>query len=157
MRKKNREIKDPAVLESILSTATICHLAMMDGNRPYLLPFNFGYHDGCLYIHAACEGKKIDLLKQNNRVCFEVTLQADVIPGEKPCHWSTRYRSIVGYGRVDIITDFDEKCQGLDILMRQQGFQGALQYEKGSVDLMVILKVTIDEMTGKQSKDWCTN
>ena len=51
MRKANQEIKDEKILDEILSGVTICRVAMMDGELPYIIPFNYGYSDGCLYIH----------------------------------------------------------------------------------------------------------
>ena len=72
MRKVNQEIKDERVLSEILSGGSICRVAMLDGDLPYIVPVNYGYSDGALYIHSAPEGKKIDLLGKDNRVCFEV-------------------------------------------------------------------------------------
>ena len=68
MRKSNQEIRDEKVLEEILAGAEICRIAMTDGDRPYMLPFNYGYKDSCIYIHSAPEGKKIGLLRKNNQV-----------------------------------------------------------------------------------------
>ena len=95
MRKTKQEITDEKVLEEILSGAEICRLAMMDGHRPYLLPFNFGYADGSLYIHSAPEGKKIELLNINNQVCFEIEDTVRIIKKEKACGWTTLYRTLL--------------------------------------------------------------
>ena len=104
MRKTNQEIRDRQVLQEILQGAVICRIAMMDGDRPYILPVNYGYSDGCLFIHSAPEGKKIDLLRKNRQVCFEVEDRPEVIKGERACDWTTRYRSVVGYGEVEILS-----------------------------------------------------
>ncbi len=82
MRKANQEITDPEIIEEILGGAEICRIAMADGDVPYLLPFNYGYRDRCIYIHSAPSGKKIDLLKKNGSVCFEVEQMARIIPRE---------------------------------------------------------------------------
>lgn len=58
MRRKDKEIKDQALLESILVKATICRLAMSENNMPYVVPLNFAYADGHLYPHSAREGQK---------------------------------------------------------------------------------------------------
>ncbi len=71
MRKKNQEIADPKIIEEILKESEICRLAMMDGDKPYILPFNYGYKDNCIYIHCAKEGKKIDLLRKNGEVNYK--------------------------------------------------------------------------------------
>ena len=64
MRRKEREIKDKKDIERILKDSRVLRLAMVDKDKPYLVPMNFGYRDGALYLHSALEGRKIDLLKK---------------------------------------------------------------------------------------------
>jgi nitroimidazol reductase NimA-like FMN-containing flavoprotein (pyridoxamine 5'-phosphate oxidase superfamily) len=156
MRKARQEIKDPTILEEILSGAILCRVAMMDGDLPYLIPFNYGYRDGALYIHSALEGKKIDLLRKDKRVCFEVEDTMEITKGDKACDWSTRYRSVVGYGTVEILSDDESKQQGLEVIMAQHGAPELLEFNQRNLDRMVILKLTITSMTGKQSSNWNT-
>jgi nitroimidazol reductase NimA-like FMN-containing flavoprotein (pyridoxamine 5'-phosphate oxidase superfamily) len=154
MRKVNQEIKDERVLSEILSGGSICRVAMMDGDLPYIVPFNYGHSDGSLYIHSAPEGKKIDLLGKNNRVCFEVEQAVQVIKREQACDWTTRYRSVVGYGTIDILTDHSSKQHGLKVIMAQYGAPELTDFSPKSLDRMVILKLTITSLTGKQSSNW---
>ena len=154
MRKANQEITDKVILEEILTRSKICRLALIDNGLPYILPFNFGYHENCIYIHSAPAGKKIDLLKENPLVCFEVEQQADTIEDEIACKWSTLYRSVVGYGNVEIVTGFEEKKSGLEIIMTQHGYKGKMEFEPKEVEFVVLLKLSISSMTGKQSGNW---
>lgn len=154
MRKTKQEITDKKVLGEILSGAVICRIGMTDGDRPYILPFNYGYRDGCIYIHSAPAGKKIDLLRKDNRVCFEIEHEASVIKDWKACKWSTRYRSVVGYGNVEIIADDAGKKHGLEVIMAQHGAPELTEFDPGNLKQMVILKLTITSMTGKQSSNW---
>ncbi len=154
MRKTNQEIKDEKILKEILSGATICRLAMMDGERPYIIPFNYGYRDGCIYIHSAPEGKKIDLLLQNPEVCFEVEDEMEILTGDRACDWTTRYRSVVGYGTVEIYSDEQSKQQGLEAIMAQHGAPELKEFNPKNLKRIVILKLSITSMTGKQSSKW---
>jgi len=154
MRKANQEITDKSVLNEILSRSKICRLGMIDNGLPYVLPFNFGFHEDCIYIHSAPAGKKIDLLKENPLVCFEVEQQADIVEDEVACKWSTLYRSVVGYGNVEIVTGFEEKKRGLEIIMTQHGYQGKMDFDTKEVEFIVLLKLKIESMTGKQSSNW---
>ena len=154
MRKNNLEITDRGILEEILSNAIICRVAMNNGAVPYLLPFNFGYRERCIYIHSAPEGKKIDLLTRNPNVSFEVEDPVSIIPGTKACNWSTRYRSVVGEGRVEILTDAGTKKKGLEVIMAQHGAPELIDFEERELDRMVILKISITSMTGKHSSNW---
>jgi nitroimidazol reductase NimA-like FMN-containing flavoprotein (pyridoxamine 5'-phosphate oxidase superfamily) len=154
MRKAEREIKDASIIEEILEGSIICRLAMMDGDMPYLLPFNYGYRDGCLYIHSAPEGKKIDLLRKDNRVCFEVEGTTGIIKSGEACNWATRFRSVIGYGTVDILSDEDSRQRGLEIIMAQHGAPELTDFNPGNLRRMVILRLTITSVTGKQSGNW---
>src|SRR6056297_506371 len=152
MKKVNQEIKDKAELEEILSNSEICRLGFMDKNSPYILPFNYGYQDNCIYIHCANKGKKIDLIKQNNYVCIEIEQSARIEKYKKACKWTTSYRSLIGYGFVKIITDEEQKRKAMDIIMKHNGASAShdLNYENNKIASMSILKVEITEMTGKQ-------
>ena len=154
MRKKNQEITDPEVIEQILQGSVVCRIAMMDGDRPYILPFNYGYEEGYIYIHCAKAGRKLDLLRRNNSVCFEMEHTAKVVEAGTACNWATVYRSVVGYGEVEIISDDNEKEKGLEIIMRTNGAAGDLVFEQKNKDAMFILKLRITELTAKQSKNW---
>ena len=72
MRRNEREITDPKIIEEIIHQATICRIALYDADYPYIVPLNYGYESGALYFHSAKEGKKIDLIRKNSRVCFEI-------------------------------------------------------------------------------------
>lgn len=154
MRKVNQEITDKTIIEEILKTATICRLGLIDYLKPYILPVNYGYKDGFIYIHSAPEGKKIEILKKNNLVCFEIEGTTKTISHETPCKWSERYQSIIGYGTVEFITDFEAKAKALEIIMHQHGASGIQIFEKKQVEFVVILKLKIDELTAKQSSNW---
>ena len=154
MRKTNQEITDPKILETILTKATIIRLAMVDNEMPYMLPFNFGYSKNCIYIHSAPTGKKIEVLRQNPQVCFELEDETATVEGDIACRWSTMYRSVIGHGKVEIVTGFDEKKQALDIIMQQHDAPANMKFDPKEVEFIVVLKLTIDSMTGKQSSNW---
>ena len=154
MRKANQEITDPKTLVAILQKATIVRLAMIDNGMPYLLPFNFGYSENCIYIHSAPAGKKIEVLRQNPQVCFEVEDETATVKGDIACRWSEMYRSVIGFGKVEIVTGFDEKQLALDTIMQQHGAPANLPFDPKEVEFIVVLKLKIDSMTGKQSSNW---
>ena len=154
MRKARQEITDRQELEEILQGSIICRMAMLDGGKPYIIPVNYGYRDGCIFIHSAPEGKKIDLLSQNQEVCFEVEDKVEIIRGERACDWTTRYRSVLGYGNVEILSDEASKQQGLEVIMAQHGAPELIEFDPKNLKRMVILKLTITSMTGKKSNNW---
>jgi nitroimidazol reductase NimA-like FMN-containing flavoprotein (pyridoxamine 5'-phosphate oxidase superfamily) len=150
MRRAEREIKDREVLEDILLKATVCRLAVCQDDVPYVVPLNFGYRDNRLYFHSAPEGRKIDTIKANPKVCFEVDVDHELVPGDVPCEWSVRYRSVIGFGQARLLEDAAEKRRGLDIILGHYG-RGPFEYPEGAIDEVAVVEVEIDSLTGKQS------
>ena len=150
MRRKDKEVIDPEIINDMLSTATVCRLAMVDDGEPYVVPVNYGYSEGALYIHSAAAGRKIEILKRNPAVCFEIETPSVILRHAEPCHWGVRARSLIGYGRVEVITDDAGKRRGLDILMAHHGKRGVNAYDEKELRAVVILKVRIERVTCKQ-------
>ncbi|MGB2828276.1 MAG: pyridoxamine 5'-phosphate oxidase family protein [Dehalococcoidales bacterium] len=150
MRKKEKEITDPAEIEQIIKQARVCRLGLVDGSEPYVVPVCFGYENNAFYFHCAPEGRKLELIKNNNQVCVEIDTDVEITGAEKPCGWSTRYRSIIGVGRAHILEDEADKARGLTVLMRQFGEKGStVAFEKA--DRTAVVRIDIENITGKKS------
>jgi len=105
MRRTDKEITNRREIDTILSKATICRIGLVGNNVAYIVPLNFGYKHNCLYFHSAPIGKKIELITKNNMVCFEVDIDYDIVNTGIPCNWSSKYVSIIGYGKARFITN----------------------------------------------------
>lgn len=154
MRRKDKEITNKKFVEEILRKSEICRIAMVDDGEPYLVPVNYGYSENDIYIHSASQGKKIDILRKNNRVCFEIDYGHEILKDALACNWSAKYRSLIGYGNVDILTDEKEKRFGLDKIMEHYGKTENIFYKEENKKNIVILKIHIEKVTMKQSGDW---
>jgi len=151
MRRKEQEILDHAELEAILHRATVCRLGLAVGDAPYVVPVSFGYQEGCLYFHSAPEGKKIEMLRQNPRVCFEVDVDEELVRKGTPCAWSIRYRSVIGWGRAAFLATEEEKRRALDVIMVHYGGATPGNYTAKALREVAVIRVAIEEMTGKKS------
>ncbi|MFN8207846.1 MAG: pyridoxamine 5'-phosphate oxidase family protein [Bacteroidales bacterium] len=151
MRRKDREITDPEVVRKILTEALICRLALMDEGEPYIVPLNFGYEDPFLYFHSAPAGRKIDILKRNNRVCFEIESEVSVTEGPEACDYTTQYRSVIGYGKVELLSDPEAIRAGLDVIMHQHGRVGKNNYKEQYMGHMLVLRLQIEQLSCKQN------
>lgn len=154
MRRKDKQITDVAIIEEILTKSEVCRIAMIDEGRPYIVPVNYGYANNVIYIHSAPAGRKMEILKKNNQVCFEIEYASEIIKNEVSCEWSAKYRSVIGYGTIEIVTDFEEKKNALDVIMAHYGKTENNIYKEKQVEFIVVLKLKIDEISGKQSGDW---
>jgi nitroimidazol reductase NimA-like FMN-containing flavoprotein (pyridoxamine 5'-phosphate oxidase superfamily) len=117
MRRKEREITEVGAMEEIIRSAQVCRLAMSVDDQPYVVPLCFGYSDGCLYFHCAREGMKLDMVRKNERVCFECDVDHDLVMSESPCEWGMKGRSVVGFGRASLIEAPEAKREALDVIM----------------------------------------
>jgi nitroimidazol reductase NimA-like FMN-containing flavoprotein (pyridoxamine 5'-phosphate oxidase superfamily) len=150
MRRAEKEIKDRGTIEDILRRAKVCRLALSDHNRPYLVPLCFGFRGDRLFFHSAREGKKIDILKENPKVCFEVDLDFQVLQADVPCESSSRYRSVVGFGTAHLLEDAEEKRKALNAIMEHYA-ERPFEYAEAEVENVAIIEVEIESLTGKQA------
>jgi len=150
MRRTDNEITDRIKIESIIQRSVVCRLGMLDENRPYIVPLCFGYKENTLYFHSANKGRKIDILKKNNTVCFEFDIDYEPIKADNPCEWAMIYKSVIGFGKAYLVDDFKAKCAALDIIMQQYSDE-TFDYPKTKIKNTLVIRVEIEHMTGKQS------
>ncbi len=150
MRREEKEIKDRGEIEDVLSRAAVCRLGLCDGDRPYVVPLCFGYKENALYFHCAGQGKKLDILRKNSNVCFEVDIDCEIVKADRPCDWGMKYESVIGYGKAVFIEDAGQKRKALDIIMQQYS-NGEFGYPEEAIKNTVVIKIEIETMTGKQS------
>jgi len=152
MRRKDKEITSVEWIEKVLESGTWLELALSDPSGwPYVLPMNYGYKNGCIIVHGARDGKKINMLKVNPKVCFNVTVDTEIIRNEHdPSEFSMKYRSVTGYGVASFIEDTEDKKDALKIIMNH--YDGPVEpMPEGILKATSVIKIEITEMTGKIS------
>lgn len=148
VRRHDREITDRQAIDEILRAAQVCRIALCDGDRPYIVPMNFGLDGNRLYFHCASEGRKLDVIRRNPQAGFEVDIDHHLVRGESACHWGCGYRSVVGFGRIRRVDDPSEKLHGLQTVMRHYGGEGC-RFSEDAVERVTVLCLEILEVTGK--------
>jgi nitroimidazol reductase NimA-like FMN-containing flavoprotein (pyridoxamine 5'-phosphate oxidase superfamily) len=93
MRRADRLVTDRAAIDEVLRRADVLHLAMTGAEGPYVVPVNFGYDGEHIWIHCAEEGRKLDLLAADPRVCFEACVDVRIVPGRQAWSDPARRRS----------------------------------------------------------------
>ena len=149
MRRRDKEITDLGKIEEVIEKATVCRLGLVDGDEPYVVPVNFGYERNTIYFHSALEGRKIDIIKKNNKVCFEIDTAVEAKTEKTSCD-TVKYRSVIGTGRVHILESKEEKTHGLKSIMRQCT-RGEYSFAEDRLDSVLVLRIDIESVTGKQS------
>ncbi len=149
MRRAEREITDRAEMEEILLKAEVIHLGLYDGKEAYVVPMNFGYADGAIYVHGAIAGRKADILKTNPRVCFETYCDYELVRGPVACSFSAQFRSVIGYGVAAVVTDDKEREKGLTAIMMKLA-KPPFYYNPEALVKTNVIKIEISSMTGKK-------
>lgn len=148
MRRKEKEMKDPDAISSVIRRSAVCRLGMSDDNQPYVIPMSFGYKEGALYFHSATEGRKIEILQKNPRVCIEFDVDCRVKTGDSACKWGFVFQSAIAFGVASFVSDLKEKQAALDVIMRQYSNE-VFTYPESALEKILIIKVNITELTGK--------
>lgn len=125
MRRADREVTDYQQIKSIIEHAKVVHIGMIDNDRPYVVPMQYGFvfADGklTLYVHCAKEGRKLDILKKNPCVFIELETNVVIVSGgDIPCKYGSEYASVMGDGTAVIVEDVAEKIVGLQLMMKTQ-------------------------------------
>lgn len=155
MRRKDRQIESKEQIEEILREGFVCHLGLVDGDQPYVVPMNYAYQDGFVYLHSASAGRKLELIRRNQKVCFEVELTTpEIAKGgkeEESCEWGTIFQSVIGTGVATILTDLEEKLDGLRAIVKKIDPEQSCNFPEGEVSATTVIRIDIKEMTGKKA------
>lgn len=135
--------------EKIISRAKVCFLALSDHHSPYIVPMNFGYHDGYFYFHSGQGGKKLEILAQNPEVAISLSLDEKLYIRHEnvACSYSMLYKSVVAFGKAEFVDDPEEKRKILNIIMKQYTEKQDFTYNDPAVINVVVFKVKIREIS----------
>lgn len=153
MRRTDREITSIGDIEEIIRKCDVCRIAMAVDNIPYMVTMNFGYVGGPekrLYFHCAREGRKLDMIRKNSRVCFEMDTDHILYRGDNGCDWGMNFKSVVGYGIISEVNDINHKIEGLNSLMSHYSGREQFSYDPRVLERTVVLRLDITEISCKK-------
>ena len=151
MRRKDLEVLDRERLVNVLDSCKVCRLGLAD-EFPYIVPMNFGYEWGdrlTLYFHSAPRGRKLDLMRQNPKVAFEMDCDHRMVTGSTACRYSYRYSCLMGTGEVRFLEDEGEKLRALKLIMRQVTGTDDYVYDEPAVRSVAVFAVDALDVIGK--------
>ncbi len=120
-----------------------------DDGYPYAVPITYSYFDGCIYFHSGKHGYKMDILTRNQKACFSVILNVEVMPSK----FSAKYESIIVTGDISFVEDKEEKNKALEFLLDQfspEHKEMGMKFVYGPFgEKTAVFKMTIKEISGK--------
>lgn len=152
MRRADREITDFNEIVAVMKQCDVCRLALKDSGYPYIVPLNFGMsvenNTVTLYFHSALEGRKLELIKSDNRVSFEMDCCHKLVTDEKSGSCTMNYKSVIGRGTIEFVPN-EEKLPALKLLMSHYHEDNFL-FNENIVPHTCVYKLTVKELTGKK-------
>ncbi len=152
------EIKSARRIAEFLDAEHTGRLATVDGDgHPQVIPMNFALLDGSIYMHSHTRGEKLDNIRRDARVGFEVDREYAFLPSyfedeHDASVADTLYASVVIKGTASIVEDEGEKCGALNALMAKYQPEGRYDRVKPGDDVLravAVIRVVPSSMRGK--------
>lgn len=149
LTRKNKELPTEECLALLRSEKRGVLSVLGDGGFPYGTPINHYYNDedGKLYFHCGRVGHRLDALRRDGKVCYTCIDEGAPVEG----HWALRFRSVIVFGRVEIVDDAERAREIAARLSRKftddEGFI-AEEIER-SLKATLLLVLTPEHICGK--------
>ncbi len=152
------EIKSFDKIREFLSEEHVGRISTIDENGyPQIIPMNFAFVNDAVYMHSYPKGEKLDNIKRNSKVGFEVDKELEFLPSyfSHPTDASqadTLYISVVIKGQAMLVENDKEKTIGLNGLMKKYQHEGGYEPIKPNdlvLDEVAVIKVVPESIKGK--------
>ena len=161
MRKKSREMYADWALE-VMDKAPYITVGMTDGDgMPYSVPLSLARTDEkTFYFHCATEGKKLDILRENPRVCLTAVSKCKPTVGPKDSSFTLEFKSAIAFGKAEIVADDNEKREALRAICQRflpnhmDAFDAAVAR---SMSRSAVVRITLTEPPVGKRKQYDAN
>jgi len=148
MKRKDREI-ERAEAEAILEKGLYGVLSLNGAAGPYGVPICHALLNGLVYFHCAVKGRKVDLLRADDKVSFCVLAEAEPLPAA----FSMKYRSAIVSGKAAEVTGRAEKLEALNALVLKYSGPGyaaeGRTKAEAALDMTAVYRINLEEISGK--------
>lgn len=152
VRRQDRLLDEDVAIQ-LLENGECGILSMVtEDNSGYGIPLSFVWDkDSSIYVHCAPEGEKLRIIDSNNRVSFCVVGHTKVLSDK----FTTAYQSIVLRGTATYNVEADERMKALELILDKyspEDKEVGMKYAAKSFDRTAIIRIDIDEFSGKTKK-----
>ncbi len=141
-------------INEILAEVKVGHLGTQNSDGyPYVLPVHFVHIKDNIYIHGLNRGQKLQNIKNNNKICFEVANMKGLILDDKACDVNTQYKSVVIFGTAALVEDKEEKITALNgVVGKYTPHLSGQEFPENMLKGTGVIKITVETVTGKYYK-----
>lgn len=144
-------VTDPKEIATVIRSCPYCTVGITDqeGN-PYVIPMNFAYEDGVVYLHSGPKGSKLEMLERHPQVCISFCDGHELVymHRQMACSYSMKSRSVMCRGRVQFVEDMEEKRRILGLLMKHYT-DNECGFSDPAVRNVKVWAVKVEDMTCK--------
>ena len=151
-RMKTHQLTDREIESLLLNCMTGTLATVNSDGTPYNVPVHYVFFNNAIYIHGLPVGQKIENLKRNPDICFNVYEMQGLLmdKDEKPCDTNTDYASVVIQGKAQIVEDLNEKKAALSaVILKYTPHLVEKEIPFNMLKGTAVIKLSICEMTGK--------
>ena len=128
-----------------------------ENGYPQIIPMNFVLINNIVYMHSHIRGEKLNNIKRNSKVGFEVDKNLEFLPSyffdpNDASLADTLYISVVIKGEAVIVSDSTEKALALNALMKKYQPEGKYEPMRENMQVLnqvAVIKILPNEMNGK--------
>lgn len=145
-------IEDKKEIEELIKACRTCFLGVSDKeNQPYVIPMNFGFEDGIIYLHSGQFGRKWEIMKENPKACITFMLGDELAYQDEhvACSWRVKSKSVIAEGKIEFVDDYDEKEKVLHKLMAQYSPR-EFKFNAPAVKNVGVFKMKIERIQAKE-------
>jgi uncharacterized protein len=140
--------------QEILREGFYGRLATAVDDKPYIVPVNYAYVEDRIFIHCNKKGRKLDNIRSNPNVCFEVSEPHKLVKNRKPCDFGVRFSSILAFGSAEIVEDEDQKAMAVRaIVQKYAGEMATDEITPEQLKSIEVISISVAELTGKINVD----
>ena len=159
--KQHPERAVPEKLHAILAEGLVAHVGFCQDGQPYVIPFSYHFdpqQPACVYLHGSTNSRALQWLAQGHPLCVDVTLLDGLVYSRTALYHSMNYRSVIGFGQAQPVTDADEKAAILEQMVQKYfpGRTAGRDYAAAPEEHLratLLLRVTVTDWCAKSRAD----
>lgn len=115
-RGANRTEENINKIFEILDSTFLCYVSFIHENQSMIIPTAYGRNGDYLYIHGSSKSFMLNQILKNQNICISVTQLDGIVLARTLFDTSVNYRSVIMFGKAELIENQDEKIEGLKII-----------------------------------------
>ena len=151
-RLPKRGSQERELIYSILDEALVAHVGFVANNQPFVIPMAYGRQGDRLYLHGSSVSRLLKTLERGIELCCTVTILDGLVIARSLFHHSMNYRSVVLFGKAQLVTSEAEKMKALQALTEQMipgRWQEARLPKTNELKATNVLSLVIEEGSAK--------